>query len=114
MRPGPIAALAAALAACTPMLWSKQDASAEQLEQDQRGCEEQAYREATARSWGYHSIGPAVFQDSLGRRFNVYPSGPFADQFGNQLMEESRLTSACMRSKGYELVPAPKKKSNPA
>ncbi len=51
-----------------------------------------------------------MFQDSLGRRFNVYPSGPFADQFGNQLMEESRLTSACMRSKGYELVPAPKQK----
>jgi len=110
MRPGPIAALAAALAACTPMQWSKQDASAEQLAEDQRACEEQAYREAISRYWGYHEIGPAVFQDSLGRRFNVYPSGPFADQFGNQLMEESRLTSFCMRSKGYELVPAPKKK----
>jgi len=107
MRPTSIAALALALGACTPMQWSKQELSAEQLEQDQRTCEEQAYREASSRYWG---IGPAVFQDSFGRRFNVYPAGPFADQFGNQLMEESRLASFCMRNKGYELVPAPKKK----
>jgi len=110
MRPGSIAALALALAACTPMQWSKQDSSAEQLAQDQRVCEEQAYREVSSRYWGYPSMGPAVFQDSLSRRFNVYPAGPFADQFGTQLMEESRLTSFCMRSKSYELVPAPKKK----
>lgn len=93
------------------MQWSKQDLSAEQLAQDQRACEEQAYREVSSRYWGYQPIGPAVFQDSLGRRFNVYPSGPFADQFGNQLMEESRLTSFCLRSKGYELVPAESKKA---
>lgn len=91
------------------MQWSKQDLSAEQLVQDQRACEEQAYRETISRYWGYPSMGPAVFQDSLGRRFNIYPAGPFADQFGNQLMEESRLISSCMRNKGYELVPAPKK-----
>jgi hypothetical protein len=110
MRPTPIASLALALAACAPMQWSKQESSAEQLEQDQRACEEQAFREASLRSWRYHQIGPTVFQDSLGRGFAVYPTGPFADQFGNQLMEETRLTSFCMRNKGYELVPAPKKK----
>jgi hypothetical protein len=92
------------------MQWSKQDSSTEQLAQDQRACEEQAYREASWRYSGYPSMGPAVFQDSLSRRFNIYPAGPFADQFGTQLMEELRLTSACMRNKGYELVPAPREK----
>ena len=106
MRPTSTATLALALAACTPMQWSKQDLSAEQLARDQSACEEQAFREANLR---YNPFGPAVFQDSLSRRFNIYPTGPFADQFGNQLMEESRLTSLCMRNEGYERVPAPKK-----
>jgi len=39
--------------------------------------------------------------DSTARRFNSYPSGPFADVYGTQLQEESRLTSDCMREKGY-------------
>ena len=95
------------------MQWSKQESSAEQLEQDQRACEELAWRQTSARYSYYHGIGPTVFQDSLGRRFAIYPSGPFADQFGNQLMEETRLTSACMREKGYQLVPAPKKGATP-
>ena len=89
------------------MQWSKQEMSAEQLDQDQRACEELAYREVIKRYSAYQTVGPALVQG--GGRRNVYPAGPFADQFGNQLMEETRLTSACMREKGYQLVPAPKK-----
>ena len=91
------------------MQWSKQEMSAEQLQQDQHACEELAWRQTNARFGYYHPIGPTIFQDSLGRRFAVYPTGPFADQFGDQPMEETRVTSACMREKGYQLVPVPKK-----
>jgi hypothetical protein len=110
MRSGFLAIIALLLAGCAPMQWAREGASAEQLQDDQRACEEQAYREASLRFYNYYpGMGPAIFQDSLGRRLAVYPSGPFADQFGNQLMEETRLTSFCMRAKGYDLVPAPKK-----
>ena len=100
------------------MQWSKQESSAEQLELDRRACEEQAYREVIKRYSAYQTVvGPALVQGSLGRRLTVagmdagpvYPTGPFADQFGNQLMDEARLTSSCMREKGYQLVPVPKK-----
>ena len=44
-------------------------------------------------------------QDAQGRRFFVWPASPFGDPFSDQLMEDARLASFCMRSKGYELVP---------
>jgi hypothetical protein len=49
-----------------------------------------------------------MFQDSTGRRFFAWPSRPLSDPFGDRFMEESRLAHFCMRSKGWQLVPAEK------
>jgi len=99
-------AMVLALAACAEQPWSREDASAEQLEKDKRACEEQAYLEVQKRYASLPAMGPALMSDSTARRLNVYPSGPFADVFGTQLQEEARLTSACMREKGYAQGPA--------
>jgi len=96
----PVAVLA--LVACAQQPWSKEGASGEQLATDQRACEDQAYREVQKRYASLATMGPALMSDSTARRHNVYPSGPFADVYGTQLQEETRLTSACMREKGYQ------------
>lgn len=90
-----------ALAACAEQPWSREDANAEQLQKDKSECEAQAYREVQKRYASLPTMGPALMSDSTARRFNVYPSGPFADVYGTQLQEEGRLTSACLREKGY-------------
>ena len=95
-------AAALALAACAEQPWSRQDATAEQLQKDKSECETQAYREVQKRYASLPTVGPALMSDSTARRFNVYPSGPFADVYGTQLQEETRLTSACLREKGYQ------------
>jgi hypothetical protein len=89
------------LAACAQQPWSKQGVSDEQLATDQRACEDQAYREVQKRYASLPTVGPALMSDSTARRFNVYPSGPFADVYGTQLQEENRLVSECMQEKGY-------------
>lgn len=94
--------LALALAACALQPWWKESVTAEQQQADLRACEDQAYKEVMKRYASLPSVGPALMSDSTARRFNVYPSGPFADVYGTQLQEESRLTSACMREKGYQ------------
>ncbi|TMH96079.1 MAG: hypothetical protein E6H44_00525 [Betaproteobacteria bacterium] len=102
----PIACAALAVAACTPMQWVKPEATPQQLSQDAAQCQQEAWREARFRAWLYRPIGPTIMQDAQGRRFFVWPASPFGDPFSDQLMEEARLASFCMRSKGYELVPA--------
>ena len=94
-----------ALAACAEQPWSRKDASAEQLEKDKLACQEQAYREVQKRYASLPTMGPALMGDSTARRFNSYPSGPFADVFGTQLQEEARLTGECMQEKGYTREP---------
>jgi hypothetical protein len=93
-------------AACTPLQWVRQDANPAQLEQDMAQCQQQAWREASWRSFYYPSLGPALIHDVRGRRVLVWPYSPFSDPFGDRFFEESRLTQFCMRAKGYELVPA--------
>ena len=88
------------------MQWVKPDATPEQLSRDMAQCQQDAWREAQFRTWLYRPIGPTMVQDAQGRRFFVWPSSPFGDPFSDQLMEEARLASFCMRSKGYELAPA--------
>jgi len=107
----PIACAALAAAACTPMQWVKPEATPEQLDQDAAQCQQEAWREARFRTWLYRPVGPAMLQDAQGRRFFVWPASPFGDPFSDQLMEEARLASFCMRSKGYELVPLESKKT---
>ncbi len=102
----PLAALV--LAACAPMQWVKRDAPAGQLQADLNECQHQAWQESRARMMFYHPMAPAVVQDSIGRRFLVYPYGPFADPFGHQFAEEGRLTNFCMQNKGWSLQEVPK------
>jgi hypothetical protein len=99
-----LAALAATLlASCAPVQWVKPDAAPGQFEADLTDCRNQAWQETRMRFAFYHPVAPAVATDSLGRRFLVYPYGPFADPFGQQFMEESRLADFCMHNKGWSL-----------
>jgi len=110
MKPA-FVALAVLAAACTPMDWAKKDTAAEQVQADLRECEDAAFREANAIAHPYPTMGPVILQDSSGKRFNVYPTGPFADPYGERFMRQARLARQCMSKKGYELVPAEPKKN---
>lgn len=96
-----------AMGGCTPMQWTRPDASPEQLSRDLKECQDEAFWEAQRRPLGFPTMGPVVVQDSAGRRFFVYPYGPFADPYGDRFIEEGRLANGCMRSRGYQLAPAP-------
>lgn len=96
------------LGGCAPVQWTRQDASAEQLNRDLKECRDSAFWEAQRRPYGFQHIGPVVVQDSTSRRFLVYPYGPFADPYGDRFIEEGRLEHFCMRNRGYQLAPAPK------
>ena len=98
----------ALLCACTPMQWEKPDVSPEQFRADEDDCRQAAWREANIRMWQYQTLSPVFAQDPSGRGAFVWPSSPFVDPFGYQLIEENRLTQFCMEAKGYQLVPAPK------
>jgi hypothetical protein len=100
-------------AACTPLQWVRQDASPAQLEQDLAQCQQQAWREASWRSFFYRPLGPTVIHDLHGRRVLVWPYSAFSDPFGDRFFEESRLAQFCMRAKGYELVPADRIQPSP-
>jgi hypothetical protein len=105
------AVLLAALAACAPMEWTRGDASPEQAAADMRACRDQAWRETSWTSFGYYGpFGPALFSDPFGRRYFGWPyyASPFGDPYGDRFFEESRLSSFCMRAKGYELAPVTK------
>jgi hypothetical protein len=101
-----IAALGAAivLVGCTPMQWVKPDVTPEERDQDSIACQQAAWHDARMRAWYYRPLTMAPFRDASGRRF-FGPYGPYADPFGDPLLEEGRLAQFCMRSKGYELVP---------
>ncbi len=96
---------AVALCACTPMQWVKQDATPAELRQDSIHCQQEAWREARARSWYFRPMAPVLARDALGRQFFAWPGSAFADPYHDPFLEEGRLAQFCMRSKGYELVP---------
>ena len=91
------------------MQWQKADVTPEQFKADEEACRQHAWREASFRSWHYQTmLAPVFLRDATGRGLFVWPTGPMADPYGHQLMEESRLAQFCMESKGYQLVPVPK------
>jgi hypothetical protein len=98
-------AVLALTAACTPMQWVKEDATAQQLKEDSIQCQQDAWREARMRIWYYRPLGASFTRDnpSIG-----WPYGPSGDPFWDPYLEESRLTQFCMRSKGYQLQPVEK------
>lgn len=97
------ASLAAGLAGCAAMQWTRGDATPEQLAADMRACRDQAWRATTWNSLDYYgAMGPPFFSDPFGRRYFGWPHySPFGDRF----LEEARLADFCMRAKGYELAP---------
>ena len=110
MRPAAIAIFLLVLAACAPGQWGRKDTPEEQVQSDLKSCEDEAFREVNKTPYPYPAMGPAILQDNSGRRFNVYPVGPFADPQGERYQREGRLARECMRKKGYELVPGGAKK----
>ena len=105
MRPLVAVVLAAGLSACTPMQWVKQDvADPAQVRMDEQACRQATWREAQFHSyWAQTRMQPVV----VGPGQVIWPSGPFVDPFGDQLLMESRLAQFCMESKGYQLTPVP-------
>ena len=101
----------ATLAACAPMEWVKDDATPQQLGDDLKGCQQEAWRAAQLYDWYYRPTGSTVVgRDFLGRPY-LYPRTPFYDPFTDPQMEEIRLTNFCMKSKGYELKQVEKEKA---
>jgi hypothetical protein len=89
------------------MQWVKPGAEPAELRADLAECQQQAWQESQARMLFHHPMAPALVHDSLGRRFLVYPYGPFADPFGYRFQEEGRLTDFCMQNKGWALQEVP-------
>jgi hypothetical protein len=101
-------ALLLVAAGCTPMQWARPDATPEQIEADSQYCQQVAWNEARLSYMGtFGAYGGSMYRDPLGRRFVASPFTPL-DPLGDRDMEEQRLANFCMRSRGYELVPAPK------
>ena len=99
---------AAALAACTPMAWVKEDTTPEQQNQDLANCQRDSWHEARANTWYYRPLGPYM-TPPIGGRFVISPGAPYYDPFYDPYLEEARLTQFCMKNKGYELKPAEKR-----
>jgi len=94
--------LAALLGACSEPRWARQDASAEQADQDDVDCQRQAAREASLRAGGFY--GPSYYGPSrwlYGRSAVSRPDTGF-DPYGYRTLDEARLTDLCMRAKGYQ------------
>lgn len=92
------------------MEWVRPNSGPLELRQDLSQCRQDAWREAQWRSFLYRPFYTTTVVDRFGRRF-VVPYSPFGDPFGDSLLEESRLTDFCMRSKGYALAPIEPKDS---
>ena len=96
-------ALTVALSACTPMQWVHDSASADQFGRDQEECRQAAWREASARYWFHHPMGPQIAPGHV-----MWNTGSLVDPYGRQMVEEHRLAQFCMEAKGYRLEPAPR------
>jgi len=86
------------------MQWTRPDASAAQAEKDLQECQDLAYQQVQARPYPYLAVDPLIVQDSFARSQNRYPHGAFVDPYGDRFIEEGRVASRCMRSRGYELT----------
>ncbi len=88
--------------------WDKPGADREAVRQDLNGCR----RAAATESLRYRAEYSLPRAGSYYGRGDFFQSRPDADRFGN----EQRLTTFCMRNKGYELsvVPADIRPATPA
>lgn len=109
MRPRDLIWIALFLGACAkPQPWTKESASAEQVQADERACQLKATTEVQRRqSKSGSTMGPAVVGPTT-RRGTSPSSGPFADARGTQLADEDQLVRECMQEKGYARGAKPK------
>jgi hypothetical protein len=97
-------ALAAALAACQSLHWTRDGADERQIAADLDACRQQARIEAfrlSPPSIHASSAPPIVVRDRDGRAVVAPP--PHGD--AERVLLEHDLTRACMQRKGYALVP---------
>ena len=90
------------VAACAPpMRWEKPGATAEMLSFDMTACRQAAQQEAMRYPFGYYpfAFGPPVWGMRRGN-WTLWQMRADSDRF----YAENRLTSFCMRNKGYEQV----------
>jgi hypothetical protein len=100
----PLAAtLLVAAGGCAPLRWDKPGADAAALERDLEQCRQIARAEAARRAWPFKLTAARVIGfDRGGRPIVVQPFPHETERF----LEEHDLARACMRGKGYALVPA--------
>jgi len=90
------------VAACAPpMRWERPGATDEMVSLDMTSCRQAAQQEAMrSYSFGYYpfAFGPPVW--GMRRNWMLWQMRADSDRF----FAENRLTSFCMRNKGYEQV----------
>lgn len=96
MRAAALLLVALALAGCTDLRWRKADGDDAQLAQDLSACRKLA-QERTARLWG---VMPP--RTSIDPRYGA----PAEPSQADLRLQESQALDACMRARGYVLVPA--------
>lgn len=104
----PLSAIAAALIAtgCAELRWHKEGAGTAALGRDYTECQQQARLRAYRSAGAFVPDSPRVVGvDAQGRR--LIGSSSHLDT--DRLLLEHDLLGACMRGKGYALVPAEKK-----
>jgi hypothetical protein len=108
-----LAALAALIAACTPMHWERVGSGLAATAADERECRTQAAHDA----WFYGLAGdpfyfdrPRFVRGRAGRLYAVYEPPPRS--LLRQQFAEQRLFDRCMENRGFRLVPDAKALGN--
>jgi hypothetical protein len=107
------------LGACAAPPWTGPDHSRAQVEQDMRTCQRQAERELTLHPDSFHGSPSELYGQNFqppGRNSPraIGPPGPMFDiDPVRRMLEEDRMTDACMRAKGYTPQEPPIKPSPP-
>ncbi|MCC6211946.1 MAG: hypothetical protein IT513_12980 [Burkholderiales bacterium] len=99
MRPAPAllaAAALAALTACAEVRWQKKDGDNSALANDLAACRKAGLERSMA-------MGTSIPRTEISPVFG--PTGPSP---ADARMQEAQVVTACMREKGYALVPAAK------
>jgi len=98
--------LVSLLSGCAPH-WTRQDSRADWVDQDEAVCQRQAEWVTSQQSTGFYGSPMELFGQNFrpsSRRTpqNFGPPGPMFDiDPVRRILEEDRLTEACMRAKGY-------------
>lgn len=104
------ALLVTALASCTNLQWHRVGATTEALKEDLDQCRTSARLQAARGPWGQaRSAPPMITYDQFGRPVAVQQQAYDGERF----LAEHDYTNACMRQKGYELVPVDKETARP-